>query len=157
MFVPIVLIIISCGNKSERVKSLQTQVDSLQKRLDQTYTAGFGEMMTNIQIHHAKLWFAGKNQNWNLANYEINELQETFDDIQKYQKARSESEMVPMITPAIDSVSKTIANKNLSQFESSFKFLTSTCNDCHLATGHEYNIIIIPTTPPFTNQQFKKE
>ena len=151
------IIVVSCSNNNEQVQALQSRVDSLQNRLNQTYSAGFGEMMTNIQIHHDKLWFAGKNQNWDLANYEINELKETFDDIQKYQKARSESAMVPMITPAIDSVSTTISKKNLLEFENSFKYLTNTCNDCHLATGHEYNVIVIPQTPPFTNQQFTKK
>ena len=153
----VLIAVVSCSNNNEQVQSLQTRVDSLQNQLNQTYSAGFGEMMTNIQIHHAKLWFAGKNKNWDLAKYEIDELKETFDDIQKYQKARSESEMVPMIIPAIDSVTTTIENENLSQFESSFKYLTNTCNDCHLATGHDYNVIVVPQTMPFTNQKFTPE
>jgi hypothetical protein len=34
------------------------------------YTPGFGDLMSSIQVHHSKLWFAGKNQNWALAAYE---------------------------------------------------------------------------------------
>ncbi len=156
LFIIILMVIVSCGNDS-RVKELQSRVDSLQNKLSQTYSAGFGEMMTNIQIHHAKLWFAGKNQNWDLAQYEMNELKETFDDIQKYQKARPESQVIPMILPALDSVSAAIKMKNPTKFESSYKFLTGTCNDCHQATSHEYNVVIIPQTPPFSNQQFAKK
>ena len=113
-------------------------------------------MMINIQIHHDKLWFAGKNENWDLAGYEINELKETFDDIQKYQKSRSESEMVLMIIPAIDSISTVINSKSSAEFLNAFKYLTNTCNDCHDATGHDYNVIIIPQTKLFSNQQFTK-
>mgnify|MGYP001792296011 CR=1 FL=1 len=42
---------------------LQQKVDSLQQQLAKTYKPGFGEFMSGIQIHHAKLWFDGKNQN----------------------------------------------------------------------------------------------
>ncbi len=34
------------------------------------YQPGMGELMTTIQLHHAKLWFAGKNANWALAAYD---------------------------------------------------------------------------------------
>ena len=34
---------------------------------------GFEEFMSNIQAHHAKLWFAGQNHNWKLADFEIHE------------------------------------------------------------------------------------
>jgi hypothetical protein len=157
IFFAAALLLSACSNNSNEIKSLQTKVDSLQTKLNNTYSAGFGEMMTNIQIHHAKLWFAGKNENWDLANYEIAEIKETFADIEQFQKSRPESEMVPMIEPAIDSVTQAVAGKSPKMFASSFKLLTSTCNDCHLATDHSYNVITIPQTPPFTNQNFKGE
>ena len=157
LFLIVVTVFVSCSNNDEQIKNLQTRVDSLQAKLNATHSAGFGEIMTNIQVHHAKLWFAGKNQNWDLSHYEIAEIKESFDDIVKYEKARPESEMVPMITPALDSVSSAIKNKNFAEFENAFKFMTNTCNDCHLATNHEYNVVVIPQTPPFSNQDFKKQ
>jgi hypothetical protein len=33
----------------------------------QPYEPGLGEFMTATQLRHAKLWFAGKNSNWDLA------------------------------------------------------------------------------------------
>ena len=39
--------------------------------------------MTYIQIHHSKLWFAGKNQNWELAKFELDEISETIEAIKK--------------------------------------------------------------------------
>ena len=35
--------------------------------------------MGGIQTHHAKLWFAGINDNWKLAQYEIDEFKERFE------------------------------------------------------------------------------
>ena len=48
------------------------------------YTPGLGEFMSGIQVHHEKLWFAGKAGNWQLADFETGEIRETIDDIQKY-------------------------------------------------------------------------
>src|ERR1041385_8814533 len=45
-----------------------------------SYTPGLGEIMSLQQMRHAKLWFAGQNGNWLLADYEIKELKEGFDD-----------------------------------------------------------------------------
>ena len=33
--------------------------------------------------------------------------------------------------------------------------LTNTCNSCHRATEFEFNVVKIPDTPPFSNQDFK--
>jgi hypothetical protein len=40
------------------------------------YAPGLGEFMTATQLRHAKLWFAGKANNWDLAAYEIDEIME---------------------------------------------------------------------------------
>ena len=54
---------------------------------------------------------------------------------------------IPMIKPPLDSVDEAIKNKSISQFKNSFNLLTNTCNNCHRATKHEFNIIQIPSTP----------
>ena len=35
------------------------------------YVPGLGELMAGQQVRHAKLWFAGENENWRLAAYEV--------------------------------------------------------------------------------------
>src|SRR5271163_5086635 len=50
------------------------------------YAPGLGDFMTAyVQPHHTKLWFAGAAGNWELAAYEANELDETFEDVKTYQ------------------------------------------------------------------------
>src|SRR6202051_2701492 len=44
------------------------------------YAPGLGEFMTATQLRHAKLWFAGKENNWDLAAYEIDEIMEGLED-----------------------------------------------------------------------------
>jgi len=80
--------------------ALQAKIDSLQ--LVQTYKPGLGEFMMGIQMHHAKIWFAGKNQNWALANFEVGEIKETLEDVKKYCKDRPEIKSMPILYPALD-------------------------------------------------------
>ncbi len=150
------LVYLSCGQPGPDNTALQAQVDSLQRRLSNSYIPGLGEFMSGIQVHHEKLWFAGTAQNWKLANFEIDEIREALDDIQRFCTDRPEIASIPMILPPMDSISKAVARQDLPGFKSAFVLLTGTCNNCHRATKHEFNVIQIPTTPPFSNQVFTK-
>src|SRR5436189_6331569 len=134
----LLLFFIACNQHSGDVQKLQSKIDSLEKRLAETYKPGLGEFMSGIQIHHAKLWFAGQNQNWPLANFEIHEIQEALDDVKKFCSDRPEVKAIAMIDPSIDSVNSAIQQKDPGLFRNSFILLTNTCNQCHKATEHGF-------------------
>ncbi|MEO9209548.1 MAG: hypothetical protein ABI208_00540 [Ginsengibacter sp.] len=147
----------ACNQHNDKTQILQNRVDSLESKLADTYKPGFGEFMSSIQIHHNKLWFAGQNQNWKLADFEIHEIMENIDAIKKYQTERKESKKIDMIQPALDSMNVAIHQKNPIAFRSSYILLTNTCNSCHRATEFEFNVVKIPENPPFSNQDFKPQ
>jgi hypothetical protein len=118
------------------------------------YKPGFGEFMSGIQIHHAKLWFAGINQNWPLADFEINEIKESIDNLKLYQQERIETKHLNMIDGPMDSVTVSISNKDEAGFKKNFLLLTNTCNNCHHEVNFEFNKVQVPDTPPFSNQDF---
>jgi hypothetical protein len=151
----IVCIVASCDQHNDSSAALQSKVDSLEKKLNHTYKPGFGEFMSNIQVHHAKLWFAVKNQNWELADFEMHEIDEAIDDIKIYQPEREESKQVDMLKPALDAVNDAIQKKDSILFNSSYLLLTNTCNNCHKAVNFGFNVVKVPETPPFSNQSFK--
>ena len=151
----ITLSFFSCDHSSSDTKALQQKVDSLQIAVNNTYKPGLGEFMSQIQMHHAKLWFAGKYQNWELADFEVGEIQEALDDIPKYCSDRPEVKSLGMIMPVMDTLSNAIKEKNEARFDSSFTVLTATCNDCHPAPNHGFNRIKIPHIEPDPNQVFK--
>ena len=148
-------ILLSCKQRGPDTGILQSRIDSLQSKLDNSYKPGPGEFMSGILVHHAKLWFAGKAGNWGLSDFEMKEIREAIDDIQTYCSDRPEVVSIPMIKPALDSVDEAIRNKSISQFKSGYILLTNTCNNCHRATKHEFNVIQIPSSPPFSNQVFQ--
>jgi hypothetical protein len=150
------LFLSSCSDNSKQVSELQSQVTELQQKVNDAYKPGLGELMSNIQVHHAKLWFAGINENWKLAEFEIHEIEETFESINKYQSDREETKMITIINPAIDSLKTAIGRENILLFKDRFVTLTKTCNSCHEAVKFEFNKIKIPDSPPFSNQLFNK-
>lgn len=148
------LFLAACANDDSKNQVLQAKIDQLQQQLDHAYKPGFGEFMSSIQVHHAKLWFAGKHQNWELADFEIQEIEEALDGIQQYDQDRPESKAVSRMDGSIVDLKKAIQLKDPEAFKQDFVQLTNTCNSCHVSTNHDYNVIKIPDQVPFTNQDF---
>lgn len=151
------ILLAACNQQSAQLSKMQAQIDNLQNKVNDSYKPGLGEFMSSIQVHHNKLWFAGQSENWKLADFEIHEIQEAIEDIQKYETEREESKKIGMIEPALDSVINAIKQKKSALFKSSYVSLTNTCNNCHRATDFEFNQVKIPTAPPFTNQVFDQQ
>ena len=98
----------ACNEKANNLQVLQNRIDSLQTN---AYKPGFGDFMGSIQIHHAKLWFAGQSQNWKLADFEIHEIKENLVDIKKYCKERSESKSIGTINESLEEVNNAIPKR----------------------------------------------
>jgi len=92
---------------------------------------------------------------WKLANFEIDEIQENREGIKDYCRNRPETKSLSMINPALDNLRKSIEQQSSKAFKEEYINLTNTCNTCHQVTKHEFNVIIIPSTSPFSNQDFK--
>jgi hypothetical protein len=150
------VVVSACNQQESSTSNLHAGIDSLQGKQVDTYKPGFGEFMSRIQVHHNKLWFAGQSGNWKLADFEMHEIEEAIEAIEKYHTQREESLQIGMIKPALDSVSSAIGMKNSAAFKSSYILLTNTCNNCHKATNFEFIQIKIPDNPPFSNQVFKQ-
>jgi hypothetical protein len=147
--------LLACNQPGNTVQ-LQKQVDSLKLQLANSYKPGLGELMAGIQVHHAKLWFAGQNENWKLANFELNEIKEAVETIQKSYPERDESKMLlHLFSPVLDSMDHAIQQTNSSVFKNTYVLLTNTCNNCHHVAGFAFNVVTIPSSPPFSNQDFK--
>lgn len=139
-------------NDSE-VKSLKSQVEALNAGMDQ-YKPGFGSIMMDLQAHHSKLWFAGSNKNWELAEFQVHEIEEAIEDIEKFHGSRPDSKMIGILESAVEDVHTALGNKNLREFEITFMNLTNNCNSCHHASKVGFNVIKVPEKNTFNNQEF---
>lgn len=145
----------ACNPQPDNTKELQDRINILEEKLANTYKPGFGDFMGSIQAHHAKLWFAGQSENWELADFEVHELLEAFEDIEEFHAGREETELIGMIYPPLDSVDYAIDKKDLTLFTSGYNLLTTTCNACHSASKHGFVVVKTPDTSPFSSQEFK--
>ncbi len=129
-----------------------------QRPEQQGYTPGLGEFMTAIQMRHAKLWFAGKGRNWELAAYELDEIKEAFEDVARYQPQYEGKPIAAMIGPIasgpIAQIEKAIDAHDFMGFVKAYDKLSHACSACHQATEHGFIRIKRPTFPPVTNQRF---
>jgi hypothetical protein len=120
---------------------------------------GLGEYMTTIQLHAGKLWFAAKAANWELAQYELDELKETMEAA----KGLNAEKNGVKISGVLDSVlqtqvtqlDKSIKGKNQAEFQKSYDETLSACNGCHTEAGFKFIHIVRPSVPPVTNQQWE--
>jgi hypothetical protein len=116
------------------------------------------EFMIFTQIRHAKLWFAGNAGNWELADYEIDELKEVLENAAKHvpdYKGVPVGKMIESIAVApIEEVAKAVKAKDRARFTAAYDKLTAACNICHQSANRPFIVIQRPTGTPFPNQSF---
>jgi hypothetical protein len=167
----IVVLLVKINSLENKVRSLSAPngaaltalQDSLKRvqtdaRAAKDFAPGLGEYMTTIQLHAGKLWFAAKAANWQLAEYELDELKETMEAA----KGLNAEKNGIKISNVLDSVIQTqiaqlieaIKHKSPAEFQKSYAETLSACNGCHTEAGYKFIHIIRPSAPPVTNQQW---
>jgi len=138
--------------------ALVLPLSAAQSEPKEPFAPGLGEIMTLQQMRHLKLWYAGQAGNWPLADYELDELKEGFEDIVKYHPTHDDVPTATMATAVVDgevaALGKAIAAQDRKQFTASFDKLTAACNACHQSAKHAFIVVRRPTGNPYTNQSF---
>jgi hypothetical protein len=125
------------------------------------FTPGLGELMSLQQMRHTKLWLAGQAANWKLADYEIDELGEGFDDVVKFHPTHKDSPVAPkdvipvMVKAPLEDLRKAVEAQDPAAFAAAYDALTAACNNCHSATNFGFNRVQRPATNPYPNQVFQ--
>lgn len=122
------------------------------------HAPGLAEIMIMTQIRHAKLWLAGDAGNWDLADYEIDELKEGLEDVLKYIPIYKDMPVGQMleatIMPPIGEVESAIKARDRARFVAAYNNLTLACNTCHQSANRPFIVIQRPTGSAFPNQSF---
>jgi hypothetical protein len=138
--------------------SMTSFSDAPAQQAPAAYAPVLGDFMLATQTRHAKLWLAGNAQNWELADYGIEELKEGLESAGKVIPVLKNVPIGKMIESTMDApiadVDKAIKAKNRAQFVAAFDKLTDACNSCHQAASRPFIVIQRPTTSTFANQSF---
>ena len=142
-------------NADAEIAALRKEINELKKS---AYHPELGEQMLTLQIRHARLWFAGKAQNWTLAAFELQEIKEAFDAVVEqnpehaiFQPQRL-ADILPAMTKApIMELRDAIDHGNRAEFEKAYDSLSTACTGCHKVAGNDFLIIQRPTAPILDN------
>lgn len=157
--IAVFLIFTGC-TQSENNLQLQSKIKSLEKDIEDL-KPGLGDIMSSIQTHHAKLYFAGKNENWDLAKFEYHEIEEGFEGAVKWHETIEDvpeptSQLIKITDAGMHELESAIEKKSKDQFLLAHRSLTNACNACHSAAAHAFIVIQEPKSLTFTNQKFEK-
>jgi hypothetical protein len=165
LFVRITSLSKESSEANDRLETIINDVDGsveiLSHKLDslRTLMPGLGEYMATIQLHVTKLWFAARANNWGLAAYELNELEETAETVERLHMFKDSVTVSSVIQSVRQSqmglLGLAIKNRNPRSFNSAYDETLAACNGCHRAAGNGFIHIVTPTGEPVTNQQWK--
>jgi cytochrome c553 len=116
-----------------------------------TYRPKLGDIMEVTQLRHFKLWYAGRVKNWPLANYELEQIQSSFEDAMTLYPGLPIADMNTMAKPAAR-IGEAIKSKDNNNFAKAFGEMTAACNGCHQSQGFPFIVITVPTSSSFSNQ-----
>lgn len=111
------------------------------------------DIMGATQLRHIKLWYAGAQKNWALAQYELGQIKESFQDAMTYYPGIPAADMSAMTKPAAD-MAAAITAKNGVAFAAGYNDLTTACDACHKAQGYGFILVKVPNSSPFSDQAF---
>ena len=165
----LIMRVVKLGNETQEFRDknnreLATLQNSLKRAQADLATAkelapGLGEYMTTIQLHAGKLWFAAKASNWELAEYELDELKETMEAAKGLNAEKNgvkiSSVLDSVLQTQVAELDKSIKSKSPAEFQKLYDETLSACNGCHTEAGYKFIHIVRPSAPPVTNQKWE--
>ncbi|WP_436514792.1 hypothetical protein [Ekhidna sp. To15] len=116
------------------------------------------ETMGYYQKFSHKLWLAGKNKNWKLADFYTHELEEVTENLIEGDVIHDNYNMSNLseaiLLPKIEKVEEAIRQENEVLFLENYELMISSCNLCHNTTKHNFIKITIPNDSTIWNQDF---
>jgi hypothetical protein len=162
------LLLGACSNSAapdgtQEIAALRAKVEALEAKQAELAAntapkAELGQQMLLLQLRHGRLWAAGENQDWLLAQFQLAELNEALDDVveQNGDDAALQPQQLSVVLPAImkpavSQLRKAIDAQDRVAFEKAYDGLSNACSSCHQAADHGFLVIQRPKTPVLDN------
>jgi hypothetical protein len=137
---------------SGEVAELKAEIEALKGMLPSQ-----SHSMVDVEFQFANLWFAGKNQNWPLATFYLNETRSHLNWTVRLRPVRKLSnggdlDLRPILKGVEDggiaSIRAAIDKKDQAAFETAYKGMLNQCTACHEAAEKPFLRPQVPTAPP---------
>ena len=106
------------GNELEKLKTIEKQF------------RGFDNTMIETGYRYQELYWAGQEQNWEYANYQLEKIKLTIENglVRRPKRAKSAEHFLTYVLPEMQ---KSVNSKDTTRFNEDFKIMTTNCNSCH--------------------------
>jgi len=108
---------------------------------------GFDMTMVETGYRYQELYWAGKDQNWEYANYQIQKIKKTIANGLQRRPKRGESAQ-HFLNVSLPEIERVINTKDTLNFNNSFRTLTNACNNCHTKENVSFFAVKTPIYRP---------
>lgn len=119
------------GNEEEKWKMVEEQF------------RGFGVVMQEVVYRYEELYWAGKDQNWDYATHQLEEIQEAIENGTIRRPERRENS-IAFLDSTFPPLHLAIQQKDTVLFNQNFQRMRLECISCHIKEDHGYIRIITP-------------
>ncbi|MBW2392720.1 MAG: hypothetical protein JRG95_00495 [Deltaproteobacteria bacterium] len=123
------------GNSSERFAQVEKQL------------RGFDMAMVETGYRYSELYWAGQDQNWEGAAYQVRKLRLAIDNGLERRPKRAASAQ-PFLAEALPAMEEVVAGRDSSAFAAGFDDLTKACNACHAMEKLAFFEVRVPGVRP---------
>lgn len=106
------------GTKTEQIKTIEKQF------------RGFDNAMVETGYRYQELYWAGLDQNWEYADYQIEKIKIAIENGLERRPKRAKSAEY-FLTYVLPEMKKSIESKDIVNFNKNFQTMTINCNNCH--------------------------
>jgi hypothetical protein len=119
------------GTELEKLKTIEKQF------------RGFDNTMVETGYRYQELYWAGQDENWEYANYQLEKIKTTIENglERRPKRAKSAEHFLNYVLPEMQ---KSINSKNSAIFNKEFQKMTINCNNCHAMEKVPYFAVKTP-------------
>ena len=117
----------------------QQQIKTIEKQF-----RGFDNAMVETGYRYGELFWAGQDENWEYANYQLEKIKVAIENGLERRPKRAES-AAHFLTHALPDMQKSLDSKATAIFNEGFQMLTTNSNSCHAMEKVPFFNVRIPT------------
>ena len=120
------------GTEEEKLKTIELQF------------RGFDKAMVEVGYRYQELYWAGEDENWPYANYQLNKIDKAIKlGLERRPKRAKSAEY--FLKEVIPQVRQSIKSKSKNQFKEKFEVMRNNCTACHVMESIPTFIVGIPS------------
>lgn len=120
------------GTENEKIKTIEKQF------------RGFDNAMVETGYRYQELYWAGQDQNWEYADYQLEKIKIAIENGLERRPKRAKS-AEHFLTYVLPEMKKSLEKKDTEIFNKNFQSMTINCNSCHTMEKVPFFNVQIPT------------